>query len=199
MSAASIRVAFADPVREAQATFRATMDAMARPGQVLGCRSGVHPPAPLMPAATALILTLADYETSIWLDAPLRESADVAAFLRFHTGARLVEDPATASFALIADPRDLPPLSAFGQGEPAYPDRSTTLILQMQVLGGERWRLAGPGIDGETLFGATPLPVDFVAQLADNRARFPLGVDLIFTAADQIAALPRSTRIMGAA
>jgi alpha-D-ribose 1-methylphosphonate 5-triphosphate synthase subunit PhnH len=198
MSAASIRAAFANPVREAQATFRATMDAMAHPGRIVACPSGVHPPAPLRPTAAAVILTLADYETSIWLDAPLRESAEVAAFLRFHTGARLVDDPAAAAFALIADPRGLPPLSAFGQGEPAYPDRSTTLILQMQALGGERWRLAGPGIDGETLFGAAPLPGDFAAQLTDNRARFPLGVDLIFTAADQIAALPRSTRIMEA-
>jgi alpha-D-ribose 1-methylphosphonate 5-triphosphate synthase subunit PhnH len=39
------------------------------------------------------------------------------------------------------------------------------------------------------------LPADFAAQWAANRARFPLGVDMIVVADARLAALPRSTTI----
>ena len=56
-------------------------------------------------------------------------------------------------------------------------------------------RLGGPGIKGEATLAASPLPNDFVAQWAANRAGFPLGVDLIFVVGARLAALPRSTTI----
>ncbi|TIT74126.1 MAG: carbon-phosphorus lyase subunit PhnH, partial [Mesorhizobium sp.] len=43
----SIEGGFADPVFNAQAVFRAVMDAMARPGSVQALPSLTHPPAPL--------------------------------------------------------------------------------------------------------------------------------------------------------
>ena len=42
---------------------------------------------------------------------------------------------------------------------------------------------------------ALRVPEGFVAQLAENRAGFPLGVDLILTAPGRVAALPRSTTV----
>jgi alpha-D-ribose 1-methylphosphonate 5-triphosphate synthase subunit PhnH len=42
---------------------------------------------------------------------------------------------------------------------------------------------------------AAPLPADMLARLADNRALFPCGVDLILVTADEVAALPRSVRL----
>ncbi|MCJ2019135.1 phosphonate C-P lyase system protein PhnH [Methylobacterium sp. E-065] len=187
---------FADPVHDAQATFRAVMDALARPGLPRPLTPGLTPPAPLTPELAAVALTLADADTPVWLDAGLAASPAVAAYLRFHTGAPLTEDPAAAAFALISDPARCPPLNAFAPGTPAYPDTSTTLVLALDAItAGEGLCLTGPGIRGTTRVALAPLPEGFVAQLAGNRADFPLGVDLILTAPGRVAGLPRSTAV----
>lgn len=198
MRAVAIEPAFHNPALEQQAVFRTVMQAMARPGRILRLETGFAPPAPLGAAAAAILLTLADFETPIWLDADLSCETAVTEFLRFHTGARLVESPEAGVFALATDGRTAPPLAAFAPGTPDYPDQSTTVIYQVEALRSEGWRLAGPGIDGDIAFGAFPLPADFAEQLASNRARFPLGVDMIFAGRNEVAALPRSVRLLEA-
>lgn len=208
-AAISIQPAFHDPAREAQAIFRVVMDAMARPGRIFPLTADFTPPTPLNLAAAAIILTLADFETPVWLDGALAETPAVHDFLRFHTGARLVTDPAEAAFAVIADPMAAPPLKAFAQGSAEYPDRSTTLILMVEHLTAQGWQLEGPGIQGRVALGVTPHRADFPAQLTENTGGFPCGVDIIFAASaylarsdehramGAIAALPRSTRLVG--
>jgi len=187
---------FADPVHDAQATFRAVMDALARPGLPRPLTPDLTPPAPLTPELAAVALTLTDADTPVWLDAGLAASPAVATYLRFHTGAPLTEDPAEAAFALISDPARCPPLGAFAAGTPAYPDTSTTLVFALETItAGEELSLTGPGIRGTTRVALSPLPEDFVAQRAENRAGFPLGVDLILTAPGRVAGLPRSTGV----
>lgn len=190
---------FADPVFDAQRAFRAVMAALARPGTVEPLAGVARPPAPMTPELAALALTLIDHDTPVWLDAALAAAPDVGAFLRFHAGAPIVADPAAAAFALIAEPRAMPPLAAFAQGSDAYPDRSATLILQVAGFAGTPLALAGPGIRGTAAFAAAPLPADFAVQLSANRALFPRGVDVILCAPGEVAALPRSVRLMEAA
>ena len=91
---------FVDPPRCSQQAFRALMDAMARPGIPRALDARLAPPAPLTPELAALALTVLDYETAVWLDPPLTAEPAVADFLRFHTSARLVEQPGDAQFAL---------------------------------------------------------------------------------------------------
>jgi alpha-D-ribose 1-methylphosphonate 5-triphosphate synthase subunit PhnH len=55
--------------------------------------------------------------------------------------------------------------------------------------------LDGPGIEGEAALALDLLPANFVAAWADNRARFPRGVDCVFVASGAVVALPRSTRM----
>jgi alpha-D-ribose 1-methylphosphonate 5-triphosphate synthase subunit PhnH len=191
-----LETAFRDPVRQSQSVFRAAMEAMASPGRIVVLRSGLAPPPPLNGPTAALLLTLCDYETPVWLDPAFAENTDVATFLRFHTGAGLVRSPSDAAFAAIADAMAMLPLSAFAQGTAAYPDRSTTLIVQVETLANDGWRLEGPGIRGSTRLRAAPLSTDFSDRLLVNRAAFPRGVDIFFASADAIAALPRSVRVV---
>jgi alpha-D-ribose 1-methylphosphonate 5-triphosphate synthase subunit PhnH len=191
----AIQPAFRDAVRESQAVFRLAMRAMASPGQIIELDAVLAPPAPLFASAAALLLTLCDFETPIWLDPPLAESADVATFLRFHTGARPVSSPAEAALAVIADAARVPALTTFAQGTPDYPDRSAMLILQVETLAVGGWTLEGPGIRGSTRFTAGSLPANFTTQLRANRAVFPCGVDIFFATRTSLAALPRSTRV----
>jgi alpha-D-ribose 1-methylphosphonate 5-triphosphate synthase subunit PhnH len=186
--------AFEDPALGAQAAFRALLDALSRPGtpRTMG------PDLPTPPAGTgaglyAAILALADFETRLWL-AP--ELADAAQDLRFQLGAKLVDAPGDAAFALAADGTALPPLAAFAQGDDAYPDRSTTLLVEVRALRtGGGWRLTGPGIARDHRLEVAGLAADFAAQWADNHARFPRGVDLFLFDGATVVGLPRTTRI----
>jgi alpha-D-ribose 1-methylphosphonate 5-triphosphate synthase subunit PhnH len=188
---------FTDPVHGAHTVFRAVMQAMARPGTVVSLPSALAAPSPLPPELAAIALALADFETPIWVDAALHAAPDAVRYLRFHTGARLVERPDTATFALIADPTDMPDLETFAQGTLEYPDRSTTLVLRVSELeGGTPLRLKGPGIRDTIKIAPHPVPQGLGAQMIANRARFPRGVDLILTTPGAIAALPRSVTLL---
>jgi alpha-D-ribose 1-methylphosphonate 5-triphosphate synthase subunit PhnH len=193
----AVAAGFAEPVLAAQTTFRTVMDAMARPGAVRPL-AGIAAPAPLSPTAAAIALTLLDYETPFWLDAPLANASEVARFISFHTGARVTADPAEAAFAFVASPAAAPPFAHFAQGSLEYPDRSTTLVLQVaQLAEGAGMVLRGPGILGTRRLTASPLPADFLTQLAENRTRFPRGVDILLASADAVAGLPRSLNVTG--
>src|SRR5258707_6519874 len=188
--------AFADPVRGSQAVFRSVMEAMARPGTIVATGGLAQGAQPLGLAAAAVALTLIDYETPVWLDPALAQSSEVAAWLRFHTGAPLTDDPRRAAFGFIADPPRMPPFQAFSQGSMEYPDRAATLVLQVERLSdnGGFW-LSGPGIRGSRALSASPLPADFAARMRANRALFPRGLDIILASATMVAPLPRSCHV----
>ena len=181
---------FADPVADAQDAFRAVLDAMSRPGRVFRPSRPPAAPAPLCPAAAAVLLCLADNETPLWLDAG-PEAGDWA---RFHAGCPVVADPSEAAFALAtAAP---PALAALRPGTDEDPHLSATLILQVRALTeGVGWRLSGPGIADAHRLRVAGAPDGFVAAWAANHARFPRGADVILCAGDRVAALPRSVRV----
>jgi alpha-D-ribose 1-methylphosphonate 5-triphosphate synthase subunit PhnH len=190
----------ANPVFDSQACFRAVMGALAAPGHVFDPGTGLQPPAPLNPAAAAVMLTLNDFETTIWLSPSIAQHGEVAEYLLFHTGATVAPSPSAAAFALIDLRQDEFDPAQFAQGTPEYPDRSTTVIALCDALHGEAsMGIAGPGIDGSSAVSFNPMPPDFPAMWQANRSGFPLGVDLVLTAGQQLMALPRSTRILAEA
>ncbi|MEO3999950.1 phosphonate C-P lyase system protein PhnH [Mesorhizobium sp. CAU 1732] len=187
---------FSNPVFEAQTVFKALMDAMARPGSVQSFAAPARPPAPLTATAAAIALTITDHDTPVWLDPELAKGDAVRTWLGFQTGAPFVAEPELAAFALISDPVRMPALGVFAQGTAEYPDRSATLILQVDALdGGDRLTLEGPGIEHKAAIAPSPMPADFLAQWRENGAAYPLGVDLVLAAPDEIVCLPRTTRI----
>jgi alpha-D-ribose 1-methylphosphonate 5-triphosphate synthase subunit PhnH len=189
--------AFDDPALASQAVFRTVMEAIARPGLPRRLSSKLAVPPPLSATAAAVALTLLDYETPFWLDPGLAAAGEVAPWFRFHTGAPQAADSAQATFAFVSEPAAMPSFDVFSSGSLEYPDRSTTLVVQVASCGhGEELTLSGPGIAGTRSFSAEPLPADFRARLTANREMFPRGVDLILVTRDAVAALPRSIRVV---
>jgi alpha-D-ribose 1-methylphosphonate 5-triphosphate synthase subunit PhnH len=185
--------AFPAPVLASQAVFRAVMDAFARPGELKRLPGMSAAPAPLSATAAALASALLDYETPLWLDPVLARASQVVEWIRFQTAAPMTVDPRLAAFAIIAEPAQAPPFDLFALGSAEYPDRSTTVVLQVQRFGtGERLSLSGPGIAGRAQLAAEPLPLDFQDRLAANHTLFPRGVDVVLVSPEAVAALPRS-------
>lgn len=195
--ATALEGGFSNPVLDAQSVFRAVMDAMARPATIVEVDAAVAPPSPLGRAAGAIACALIDADTPFWLDAALAESTALRSWLAFHTGAREMATCGDIAFALVGAPNTMPPLERFAQGSQEYPDRSATLILQLPSLeGGVQLTFEGPGIRDRVTLAPRGLPQDFARQWNANRKRFPRGVDLILTAGDAVACLPRSARLV---
>lgn len=186
MQTETLEGGFADAPVAAARAFRAAMQAMARPGRILEL-TGAQPPAPLSPAAGALLLTLCDADTPLHL-AGVHDCDAVRDWITFHTGAPL-GDAGQAAFA-TGGWEALQPLDAYPEGRADYPDRAATLIVELARLAPEGARLTGPGIAAEA---ALSLPD--IAPFQRNAARFPLGLDFYFTCGDRLAALPRSTSV----
>jgi alpha-D-ribose 1-methylphosphonate 5-triphosphate synthase subunit PhnH len=194
---AELPAGFADKVLSAQSTFRSVMDAMARPGTVQRIVAVTGVPAPMMRGTASIALTLFDHDTPIWLDPRMSDTSEVTKWLKFHTSAPVIADSSICSFALIGDASVLPGLDRFAFGSNEYPDRSTTLILQVESLTrGPTYELCGPGIDGTTNLQATIQPADLFKRLAINAALFPRGIDVVLVADDAIVAIPRTTRLV---
>jgi len=190
--APSLQPGYDDPVAGCQSTFRAALHALAHPGSAVRVAPPRGVPPGVSPAMTALLLTLADGDTPLWLPPGVDES--VRGYLRFHCGCPLVSDPSQARFVAVPAGASAPMLQDCRQGEPAYPDRSATLLLEVQSLAaGRAVTLRGPGIASRTALAAAGLPGDFWTQWQANHAGFPLGVDVLLTCGEQLCGLPRTT------
>lgn len=186
---------FADAVFNAQTVFRAVMGAMARPGTIGSALPQVAPPSPLGAAAGALLLTLCDHDTPVWLSTALSKSA-LPGWISFHTGAPLTSEKTEAKFAFVDAGTIVPSLAQFALGSQEYPDRSTTLIVEVQsLIGGPVLQLSGPGIRDTSAIAPKGLAETFLRQWMDNRALFPRGVDLVLASGREFLALPRTTQI----
>lgn len=194
---AEMPAGFADKVLSAQSTFRSVMDAMARPGSVQRIEAASGVPAPLMRGSAAIALTLFDQDTPVWLDAKMSATSDVGKWIKFHTSAPVIADSSVCSFAVIADAAALPNFAHFAFGSNEYPDRSTTVILQVGSLAeGPALELRGPGIDGSTSLRVIVDLPNLLDRLALNATLFPRGIDLVLVSDDSIVAIPRTTRLV---
>ena len=184
---------FDNPVHDAQQVFRTLLAAMAEP--LLTRALPVLPPEPpadLHPATAAALLTLLDGDVSLAADlAPA-----TAEWLRFHTGVRLTDRPEEADFVLVRRGCALPALAGLRQGEPAYPDRSATLLVEVAGFAARGpIEGSGPGLAFPRRSSDCGLPREFWLARQRAEARFPLGVDLLLFSAGEVMALPRSTRL----
>ena len=189
----SIPAAFSDPVGDAQAAFRAVLGCMAEPGTVQTLSRVPAAVRGLGPAAAALALTLADFETPVWLGDGCQPAGS---WLRFHCGTPIVGEPGRARFAFADAGAALPDPESFDLGTDEFPDRSATLIVELPDLqAGKGLRLSGPGISAAHRLEAAGLAPGFWARRAALAPLFPRGLDLILTCGARMAALPRTIRV----
>ncbi|GAA4052407.1 phosphonate C-P lyase system protein PhnH [Arthrobacter methylotrophus] len=188
---------FADPSRDAQRAFRAILDALSHPTRSYPLSGPAQPPAALGPGLAAVALAVLDEESAIWLGGAL-DDAEVAAWLEFHTGARQVE--AAAANFVFATPSSMPALGSLRLGSDEEPHLSATIVLDVRgCAGSRRFAVRGPGIKGTVELEAPWADPGFAGQWYANTAAFPRGVDLLLIDAEQVSALPRTTRIAAAA
>jgi len=186
---------FDDPVQHGQQVFRALLKAMSEPGTLIDLDLNLTTPGQLNNSTWQTLLSLLDADTRLWLSPGLSNDESITSNLRFHCQSPIIDDSKTAAFAVaLAD--ELPALTELDWGSAEYPDRSTTLIVQVPALSDEpHWALTGPGIESQKTARIAGLNDTFRQALINSRKRFPLGVDCIFCCGSKLLALPRSTQI----
>ena len=114
--------------------FRTVMTAMARPGRMLDLAPCPEAEGACLPASLAIIATLCDYQTPVYLGQGLDAGA-VQQRIRFETGAPLTREPGEAAMALVTAGTLREAMIHFARGTHEYPDRSTTVVVQLPVEG----------------------------------------------------------------
>ena len=190
----TLTAGFADQVIQSQQVFRAILDSLSNPSRcVLIGQHVPECPEALPSAVAAALLTLADYETPVYL-APRFHTKPVLAWLAFHAGCPIVGMPDQAAFAVLDGAEPSPALDHFNLGDERYPDRSTTVFVVCDSLsGGQPVCLSGPGIEHQAMIAPTGLHDGFWTELEANHSHFPMGVDVMLVAGSELAGLPRTT------
>lgn len=190
---------FQNTVHDAQRTFRNLLEALSHPGRPYSLQGNTVAPTGLTPGCAAACLTLVDLETTVWLQLTLPDATK--SWLRFHTGCRFTSDPKAADFAVIETFSSAVDLNAFSWGSDEYPEKSTTLLMQVEGLSdGETKQLSGPGILGSLSF-SPQLPTFFWAQWQSNNTAYPRGLDCFLfsqdsSAQDSVVGLSRTTQVL---
>lgn len=166
-----------------QAAFRQLLRAFSNPGRRLTLDT------PSDAALMTVLATLLDGSTSL---------ADPQVLLNSDEHRRLAAIPMPveqAQFVLLSASRAPDFTPALGTLE--SPEEGATLILVLDSLTeGEVLRLSGPGIDGDAILHVAGADTGWWEKRSQWNAAFPMGIDLILVAGQQIAAIPRTTRIM---
>jgi len=184
-----------DPVGQAAQVFRVLLSAMAQPARACDIDLGLACVGRAHPASLAILLTLADTDTPVCLVGSAE--VELGSFLRFHCGCPLAAHPQNAALGLISEPLLACRAFEFPIGTDEYPDTSATVILEVSSLvAGPRQTIKGPGIRSSVEF-APAVHAEFWSAWYTNTQLYPCGIDIIFTCANQIAALPRSSRLEG--
>jgi alpha-D-ribose 1-methylphosphonate 5-triphosphate synthase subunit PhnH len=182
------------PAQAAHA-FRAILSSFSKPAVSLKIATADDAPLPLLPAAATVLLTLADYQTPIWLSPELNVDI-VRKYLRFHTGAPITTAAQDATFALLTVEEATTFMPDFNLGDHEYPDRSTTVIMQVSdFAGGLTVAATGPGLEFPVNVNVAGPSDELWRHIQNNNSLFPIGNDFVFTSINEIMSLPRSSQI----
>ena len=119
---------FEEPVQQAQAVFRALLDAMAQPARVVDFQQGMSFGRHRAPRSVLLVFWIVDPDVDC---TPQDEFGDNVFPISYRV--RLHVDTGDTVFTLI-NGVDSDLILQFAIGTPEYPDRSTTVLVQVDAL-----------------------------------------------------------------
>jgi alpha-D-ribose 1-methylphosphonate 5-triphosphate synthase subunit PhnH len=189
----SVAMGFANGVQDAQTTFRAVLRALAEPARPETI--DVELPDNGLPlAATAILLSVVDNETPLWLSPAVADR--IRHYLRFHTGVVFVDHPHQAAFAYAPSVDTLPDLALFSPGTAISPETSTTVMVGVEdFVSGTQALLDGPGFDSPRTLAPAGFDRSRWEEVVRNAERFPVGIDLLLICRNDVVGLPRSTTV----
>jgi alpha-D-ribose 1-methylphosphonate 5-triphosphate synthase subunit PhnH len=173
-----------------QQAFRAVLDGFARPGTLVPAQ---QPSAVLMFLSAVLdeSVSLADPSGLLGTDARRLLLAPTA-------------PEAQARFVLLDGRKPVEVGFQPALGTLESPELGATLVLTVDALSDSpsaedaavRLQLQGPGVPGTRVLAVTGLHSDWLARRAAWVGAYPMGLDIVLAAPDQLVALPRTTRIV---
>jgi alpha-D-ribose 1-methylphosphonate 5-triphosphate synthase subunit PhnH len=175
-----------------QQTFRALLNAMARPATVFQLPDP-EGPGPLLPVAEALV----DHEVTF---AALLNDQEISDAVLRQTGSR-VAPAEDADYVFCRAESLAEALRRCKDGTPEYPDASATVICAVEAISegnanGDSLTLSGPGIRDQTSVRVAGLMPDAEQAFREKNASLPLGVDVVFVSrSGQAVCLSRYTRL----
>ncbi|GHJ36989.1 phosphonate C-P lyase system protein PhnH [Streptomyces sp. TS71-3] len=180
---------------QAQRTFRAVLDALARPGTP-GRLPGDAPGS--VPAVLLPVLALADLGTGICVADAAGDPENWSAVAGVATSAPVAP---LEEAALVTALRTITPdqVRRLRRGDARRPEDGALLCVPISDVqgGGRTWRLSGPGVPGELAVAPQGVPDGLLAARAEAVAAFPAGIDLLLTTpGGRVIGLPRSTAIV---
>lgn len=230
---ARLPAAFSQPVQQAQQVFRAALQALSRPGLaqplppalLAELSARLAPTLSPTPTLAALMLSLLDADTALWLS-PALDHAALRGWLRLHAGVACTDALPRADFAALRAHELTPALWAQpARGDDESPQQSATLLIELPTGEGSgegvgadtltdadtdaaaaavtaapvprcRLTLCGPGIQGQLTLAVCGIdPAVWRARQAEA-ADFPRGLDLLLCRGPALLGLPRSTRLL---
>ncbi len=184
------RLGFEDSAAGLERTFRSIMQAMEHPGQLVTVRPNPIAPQEFNSATAAACLTLLDCETPVWTD--IDWDSPAISWLLFGCNSNIVTEPCMADFVLVTDPASMPDLNYFRIARCEYPEKATTMIVQVEDI------LPSSECDSSYIpLGKSPrlklkgIPNSFYYQWQQLSSLYPCGIDVFFTCEDVLTALPR--------
>ncbi|HWQ41710.1 MAG TPA: phosphonate C-P lyase system protein PhnH [Desulfosporosinus sp.] len=192
-----------DLVHDLQRAYRKTLDSMSRPGVINNFRAQADKMDMEIACFDAtLVLVLMLFNTEVKFYVCSKFEAEIAKLINQLTYAKKTEVQ-NADYILVlkdAQPEELARAIRLAYpGNLRDPHKAATIIIEADALSNERdLTLTGPGIEKESYVKVTTVTtIDHWVDLrADKNSEYPLGIDLIFTDAnDNIICLPRTVQI----
>jgi alpha-D-ribose 1-methylphosphonate 5-triphosphate synthase subunit PhnH len=192
-----------DEVFDSQATFRALLDSMSRPGKICQVpqRPYVAPPNGFCPPALTILKTLCDHRVSFSLGVA-SESPEWIRYLEVNLAApfRPVE---TADFVLFNGTGFDAGFARLNRGSLEFPEKSATALICVNQLSEEPAEgavcmlvLAGPGVKGRARLSVAGLDPGYLMARQKTIRYFPMGIDLFLVdSAGKVAGIPRSSTV----
>lgn len=171
-----------------QQVYRQLLQAMAYPGRIAELRSIIADES----AMGAVIATMVD--PAVQLCDPQGLLGEE--FLRFSHAC--LAPPEAADWLVLDGENPVPQALAPAIGSLEEPERSATLVIQVEALGDPAPTLGilrGPGLKTDLALKARGFHPSWLSARAQWCAKFPQGVDCILCAGQSMLALPRTTLI----